>query len=419
MITDIAVGSILAFLKELLGCILVEHPVLSSLPLLFPGTLYLLWKNIGLKKDNFVKYVVCRKCYALYLFDECTAYIEGELKSKLCPFVPFPFHTQRARRTPCGELLIKEVTLPSGARKLYPFKTYCYKPIKEIMQNSLMRPKFQTLCQKWKNRTFSEGVYSDIYDGQVWKEFCSENKNNFLTRNNSYGLMLNLDWFQPYEHVQYSVGVIYAVVLNLPRSCRFKLNNVMLIGVVPDMGGEPSINTFMRPIVDDLEVAWTTGHSMKTFTHPNETKQVKYALMCVGCDVPATRKLCGFLGHTATLGCSKCLKKFSGEIGRKDCSGFDKDLWRKRTLADHRRKQKVENTKTPTERQKLESIFGVRVSELNRLNYFDPIRMSIIDPMHNLFQGTSKKMIKIWNTFPLMTLKRFKKKSTMLIHHPI
>ena len=31
---------------------------------------------------------------------------------------------------------------------------------------------------------------------------------------------------------------------------------------------------------------------------------VKLALMCVGCDVPATRKLCELLGHAAALGCS-------------------------------------------------------------------------------------------------------------------
>lgn len=47
--------------------------------------------------------------------------------------------------------------------------------------------------------------------------------------------MLNLDWFQPFKHVKYSVGVLYAVILNLPRDERFKLKNVLLIGVIPDL----------------------------------------------------------------------------------------------------------------------------------------------------------------------------------------
>lgn len=57
--------------------------------------------------------------------------------------------------------------------------------------------------------------------------------------------------------------------------------------------------------------------------------------MCVGCDIPATRKLCGFLGHSATLGCSKCFKKFPGSVGNKDYSGFDVENWPVRTLDDY------------------------------------------------------------------------------------
>lgn len=37
--------------------------------------------------------------------------------------------------------------------------------------------------------------------------------------------MLNLDWFQPFEH---TVGVLYITVLNLPRH-----ENVLLIGIIP------------------------------------------------------------------------------------------------------------------------------------------------------------------------------------------
>ena len=39
------------------------------------------------------------------------------------------------------------------------------------------------------------------------------------------------------------------------------------------------------------------------------------ALICVGCDIPSSRTLCGFLGHSATAGCNKCRKKFPGGVG--------------------------------------------------------------------------------------------------------
>ncbi len=46
---------------------------------------------------------------------------------------------------------------------------------------------------------------------------------------------------------------------------------------------------------------------------------------CIACDIPASRKVCGFLGHNAALGCNKCFKKLS--LGHTDYSGFDRENW--------------------------------------------------------------------------------------------
>ena len=46
--------------------------------------------------------------------------------------------------------------------------------------------------------------------------------------------------------------------------------------------------------------------------------------------------------------------------------------------------------------QKMECKFGCRYSVLLDLPYFDPIRMHVIDPMHNLFLGSGKHMMAIW-----------------------
>ena len=69
-----------------------------------------------------------------------------------------------------------------------------------------------------KNET--EALF-DIYDGMMWKDFRDENTEPFFTKefaNTHIGLMLNMDWFQPFLNLQYSVGVIYAVICNLPRT---------------------------------------------------------------------------------------------------------------------------------------------------------------------------------------------------------
>ncbi|CAC5423950.1 unnamed protein product [Mytilus coruscus] len=59
---------------------------------------------------------------------------------------------------------------------------------------------------------------------------------------------------------------------------------------------------------------------------------------------------------------------------------------------------------------RLESLYGIRYSPLCVLDYFDPIRMSSIDLMHNVYKGTAKMMIKVWNIKKLET--RANKKDT-------
>ena len=45
---------------------------------------------------------------------------------------------------------------------------------------------------------------------------------------------------------------------------------------------------------------------------------------------------------------------------------------------------------------KLESEYGTRVSVLACLEYFDTIRMNIADPIHNLFLGSAKHLLKVF-----------------------
>ena len=61
------------------------------------------------------------------------------------------------------------------------------------------------------------GVMTDIYDGSVWQSFKTLNGQEFLSSRYSRGLLLNVDWFNPYKHVEYSVGALYISILNFPR----------------------------------------------------------------------------------------------------------------------------------------------------------------------------------------------------------
>lgn len=73
----------------------------------------------------------------------------------------------------------------------------------------------------------------------------------------------------------------------------------------------------MEPLVSELQQFWNPGVRLFTAESPKFRLQFRLALMCVACDIPAARKVCGFLGHSANLGCSRCLKFFQVDLMRK------------------------------------------------------------------------------------------------------
>lgn len=213
----------------------------------------------------------------------------------------------------------------------------------------------------------------------------------FLPEPGNFGFILNFNFFQPYKHVNYSIGAIYISVLNLPRARRYKKENCLVVGLIPGPKEPPDMNNFLRPFVSDLIKLWE-GVDM---TFHSYRKHIRCALVCVACDIPAGRKHCGFLCFTAHLGCSRCLKKFPGAVRCKDYGGFDRQNWPLRTGEVHARNaRKVKSAKTVSERETRASKKGCRFSELLELPYFDAPRMLIIDPMHNLFLGSAKRFFK-------------------------
>lgn len=97
---------------------------------------------------------------------------------------------------------------------LHPFKVFCFRSLTVSLQELLRRPGLFDSCQLWRDRVESQGLH-ELYDGKVWKDFQEVNGHPFLALPTGIALMLNIDWFQPYTHTTFSVGVIYAVLMNL------------------------------------------------------------------------------------------------------------------------------------------------------------------------------------------------------------
>ena len=92
-------------------------------------------------------------------------------------------------------------------------------------------------------------------------------------------LMLNIDWFQLFDHIQYSIGVIYLVIQNLPRSLRFKPENIILVSTIPGPK-EPScasLNPYLTCSITNLLQLWE-GVEMQMETTSLSTRLIRAAL---------------------------------------------------------------------------------------------------------------------------------------------
>ncbi len=277
----------------------------------FPSSLYSARKLLGLDRDRFTKYVVCPDCNKLYSFDECWHTMPGGKKiSKKCDNVLFPNHPQKNRRKPCGAILMKSVLNGDGTQRcLYPKKVYSFRRLKDGLEELLARPGFRDLLflESRKNE-FDE--FSDVTDGNVYKTFKDQEENDYFADKRNLGLMLNIDWFNPFKNSEHSIGVIYLAILNLPREHRFKWENILIVGIIPGPS-EPKfhVNSFLAPFVDELLSFWE-GQYVK---EPGCVLMPFYrlALLCISSDIPATRKCGGFMSFNATKGMSLVDTPFS------------------------------------------------------------------------------------------------------------
>ena len=157
------------------------------------------------------------------------------------------------------------------------------------------------------------------------------------------------------------------------------------------------INTYLAPLVRELRVLFQGI----TFQNPSTTlgfSTLRAVMACIACDIPATRKVCGFSSFNATYGCSKCMKRFlTPRFGDRTLyGGFNCDDWIPRDISSHKREAlKSKNAHSTSECKALWKQSGAKYSELLLLPHFDVIR-SHVDPMHCIFLGLAKHTIKTW-----------------------
>lgn len=130
----------------------------------------------------------------------------------------------------------------------------------------------------------SQGQMGDVYDCKLWSEMQSIEGRSFLEVPINLCLAINIDFMKMFPFQ----GGVYLVILNLPRSERFKSQNVILAGMIPN---EPA---------GDI-------NSLSCFSM---TTTIRAVVLCLMCDLPATRKSCGFASYNAYMVALNVLNSF-------------------------------------------------------------------------------------------------------------
>ena len=127
-------------------------------------------------------YAVCPSCNKLYNKSEICS-----TSGFKCNHVEFPNHPRRNLRKPCGTEVTDRVPTTSGFI-IKPKMVYPLPSLKAQIIAMYQRPGFESLLEKWANRDGEAGLYTDIYDGEIWKTFPSstdstDNSAQFFTPN--------------------------------------------------------------------------------------------------------------------------------------------------------------------------------------------------------------------------------------------
>ncbi|KAG9016819.1 hypothetical protein FRB90_002069, partial [Tulasnella sp. 427] len=218
------------------------------------------------------------------------------------------------------------------------------------------------------------------------------------TTTGRYVFSFGVDWFGAHggkSGKAHSIGAVYLICQNLPPALRFREDNVCLVGLIPGPRKPhgQQVNHFLQPLVDDFKIFWNGVYYSRTYSHP-EGRLVYGALGPVIGDLDACRAVAGFASHSHTFCCSYC------RVQKQELAEINPRRWDelKRTVESHREFAAAwKEAPSAVLRKQLFDQYATTWTPLMELEYWDPTKDCVLDPMHNLFLGlASTHCEKVW-----------------------
>lgn len=117
-LSDVVLARLLLFFIAIFRILGQTCTTARNIAQCLPQSLYKAKQVLG--EVSFQRYVVCRKCYSIYTFEESLESSGSIEQSKRCSFRRFPAHPYASMRSPCGTLLLKSVKLATKKNFFLP-----------------------------------------------------------------------------------------------------------------------------------------------------------------------------------------------------------------------------------------------------------------------------------------------------------
>lgn len=297
-----------------------------------------------------------------------------------------------------------------GEHAYAPIKSFLHQDFGQWLARFLCRPDIEKIVKRSQMPLglTEDNQVTDILGSKAIREFLGSDGLPFLRSvPGQYRLIfaLSADGFNPLtnkeaKQVRSSTG-IYLICLNIPLALRQQPHNFYLVGVVPGPKKlkEGELNNYLDLVVDDFLPFWDQGIRMSATPLCPAGVDCFGAIVPILCDGPGAREASGYPVITAMPFCIPCKLPIS------DIENLDYTGWEKRTCEQHRIDAETWRAANAATREKLaQSYHPARYSVLLRLPYWDPVKFTIIDSMHNLFLGLFQRHCRhVWGMNVSMT----------------
>lgn len=371
-------------------------------------------QKLGRNVRLFEKYA-CAKCGATYDIK----YVHDNL-CKEEGFNPFPCPALKRNKAMCKHPIVEKKKAATGEDKWVPTsETFNYASIIDQIVAILQRENNLDLCEDWRKYrevkpldpdtqepdVDEDTILWDAHDGIKWLKLFAPggyfDKLGLGTTKGKLALQVNMDFFGPFgKFSNYKVGAIYITILNLPISVRFQRQNVITYCVLPGPGEPEHINSFLTPLVEELREL-DIGVEVSGLEVPIQAR-----LISILSDLPASRKMCGCLSHSGSLGCHRCwFKAIYSKKHNKCIWGVPEDqpvLGETKDVKTHI-EMAHENSKLRTA-QAAKDHFSTHGAKLTALTapygdddkHYNILEVAGIDPMHGVEAAVCKKQVTLW-----------------------